>query len=86
MCGAMGRFTRAGPQRICYNFRMRKTATPHLDRIARQAAALTHNKVPGPLLVEIGDIRMSIGSIVKERHPAIRAALEIIVSAALKRA
>ena len=65
---------------------MRKTATPHLDRIARQAAALTHNKVPGPLLIEIGDIRMSIGPIVKERHPAIRAALEIVVSAALRRA
>ncbi len=70
--------------RFCYNCHMRKTATPHLDRIARQAAALTHNKVPGPLLVEIGEIRMSIGSIIKERHPAIRAALEIVVSAALR--
>ncbi len=82
----MGRFTRVKLLCLCYNSSMRKTATPHLDRIARQAAALTHNKVPGPLLVEIGDIRMSIGSIVKERHPAIRAALEIVVSAALKRA
>lgn len=82
----MGRITRATLPRFCYNHYMRKTATPHLDRIARQAAALTHNKVPGPLLVEIGDIRMSIGSIIKERHPAIRAALEIVVSAALKQA